>query len=192
MFLLIGILLPLQIFSQQTEDRVIKKVSWLNEPIKINKIKVADIEVESGKKFQGNNDWLHGLTVNVTNKSNKNICYIDIAFDFPRADEQPGFRDYLLWRGCKFSTDGQEIPEMSKPLKPGESIDIVLTDDDYVLNQNTLKKLGFPESIYLVEIRVQEIGFEGEKDTKWIIGQMFRRDPNNPGRWYPIKSENQY
>ena len=49
--LLATILLPLSVFTQQSHDRTIKKISWRNEPIKITQFKVDGAVVDFDKNF---------------------------------------------------------------------------------------------------------------------------------------------
>jgi hypothetical protein len=67
------VLLPLIGFAQESE-RVVERVPWRTEPIKILKLKTKNNEVEAGKKFSEADDWLVGLTVTVQNTSNKPIA----------------------------------------------------------------------------------------------------------------------
>jgi len=190
--LLAAILLPLSVFAQQSHDRTIKKISWRNEPIKITQIKVDGAVVDFDKNFQAKNDWLRSLTLSVSNTSDKAICYINIALDFPRTKgQQPPARDHLLWGRFRVLPDANELTENSKILKPGESIDLTFSDEEYRQTQDFLRQTNYSESIDLLEIIIDEIGFEGERDTLWISGQMMRRDPSNSRRWLPIRSENQ-
>ncbi len=192
MLLLAAVVLPASVFAQQAQDRIIKKHSWNNEPIKITKVKVEGVSIEFGEKIQAKDDWLRGLTVSVTNTSDKAVCFINIALDFPRTKSQePQTRECLIWGCTKDLPNAVESSKKIEPFKPGESIDIVLTDELYKGTQEFLRQTNYPESIDLVEIVVDEVGFEGEKDTLWISGQMMRRDPSNSRRWLPIHSENQ-
>ena len=188
--LLATVLSSASILAQQTQDRIIKYNSWRNEPIKITKVKIGDLPVEFGEKFQGENDWLRGLTFSVTNTSDKAVCYINIALDFPRAaSQEPMTRDRLLWSCRKNVKDSAKSSEKVEPLKPGESIDIVLSNEAYQETQDFLSQTNYPASISLLEVSVDEVGFVGEKDTLWIAGQMMRRDSNNPNRWLPMREK---
>ena len=188
--LLVTILLSISILAQQTQDRIIKYNSWRNEPIKITKVKISDVPVEFGEKFQGKNDWLRGLAFSVTNASDKDVCYINIALDFPRvASQEPMTRDRLLWDCRREVKDSAKSSEKVEPLKPGESIDIVLSNEAYRETQEFLSRTNYPASISLLEVSVDEVGFVGEKDTLWIAGQMMRRDPNSRNRWLPIREK---
>jgi hypothetical protein len=190
MFLLAVIFLPVSVLAQQTQDRIVKYNSWRNEPVKISTVKVGGSPVEFAEKFQSENDWLRGLTFSVINTSDKDICYINIALDFPRAtSKEPMTRERLLW-SCKTNTDGStKSSKKIKPLKPGESVDIVLSNEFYPETQEYLRRTNYPASINILEVSVDEVGFVGNKDVLWISGQMMRRDPNNSSRWLPMREK---
>src|SRR5437764_11139845 len=68
--LLALMLVPVWVFSQ-AQQRLIEKVSWRTEPIKIVRVTNKRSQIELGKKFSQEDDWLNGLTVTVKNDSNK-------------------------------------------------------------------------------------------------------------------------
>lgn len=140
MFLLAVIFLPVSILAQQTQDRIVKYNSWRNEPVKISTVKVGGSPVEFAEKFQAENNWLRGLTFSVVNTSDKDICYINIALDFPRAtNKEPMTRERLPW-SCKANTDGStKSSKKVEPLKPGENVDIVLSSEFYPETQDISK-----------------------------------------------------
>ncbi len=68
----------------QGQERVIDKISWRAEPIKVVKLKTKGKPIELGKKFSEEDDWLKGLTATVQNVSNKAIARIELDLAFPR------------------------------------------------------------------------------------------------------------
>jgi hypothetical protein len=169
--------------AQQSKGRVITITSLPSEPLRITGIRVRGTQIESGKEFQAGDEWLRGLAVSVTNVSNKPICFIDVALYFPREahDGRRPARDALM-----FACDpvNSKIPN---PLKPGKSMNLVITDGDYVAQGALLARNKYPATINRVEIGVYEIVFQGDKDRKWVKGQMMQQDPDHPGEWIPIK-----
>ncbi|HEX8289565.1 MAG TPA: hypothetical protein VF556_16395 [Pyrinomonadaceae bacterium] len=189
-FLLAVFLLPTSILAQQTQDRIIKYNSWRNEPVKITSVKVNSSLVEFGEIFQAEDDWLRGLTFSVINTSDREICHIDLALDFPRAtSNEPMTRERLLWN-CKTEAESSaKSSKKAKPLKPGESLEIVLSNEFYPKTQEYLRRTNNPTSINLLEVSVDEVSFVGDKNSLWISGQMMRRDPGNPNWLIPIREK---
>jgi hypothetical protein len=77
------VILPSIAFAQG-QDRLIDKMSWPKEPIKILKLRTKGKAIELGKKFAEEDDWLKGLTVTVENVSDKAIARIEINLAFPQ------------------------------------------------------------------------------------------------------------
>src|SRR5262245_10921648 len=71
----------------QPPQRVIEKESWQSEPIKVLKVRVRQGIIELGKKFDGGDDWLNGLTATIENTSDKAVARIVLRIDFPRPEQ---------------------------------------------------------------------------------------------------------
>ena len=70
----------------QKQERRIKKTTWRDEPIKIEKIRVRGFPVLD-EKVNADDDWLKALTVSVRNTSGRIIKYIEIDLVFPRPQD---------------------------------------------------------------------------------------------------------
>lgn len=168
------------IFGQQ-KDRTIEIYKWRNEPIKMS-VKVTGKEIKSKEKFVRNDDdWLSSLTVEVENISNQKIANIKIALDFP---DEPGLkgnpaRDYIAYGTSELS----ELNFSQPPLNPGEKA--VLKIEDYLSLRDFLDKVGHSKNLKEFRLSIDSVLFTD--DTKWIGGQIFRRDPDNPKIWRPEK-----
>ena len=169
--------------QQRTRPRVITVSTWPNEPVKIIVVKLRDGElIKPGVTFQAVDDWVRGLTLTVTNVSKKPVCFIHVQLHLPRRTEDDAgaaVNDALM-----FACDPVKIPK-PYPLMPGMSMDIVLTDSDYVAHEALLESNGYPHSVNDLELKVLEVQFFGTKNTKWSKGQMMRQDADRPGDWHP-------
>src|SRR4051812_28020349 len=67
----------------QNRQKVIEKAATLNSPIEITEIKIRQKSIEAGTNFDGDEDWLAALSLNVKNSSDKAIVYLTINFNFP-------------------------------------------------------------------------------------------------------------
>jgi uncharacterized surface protein with fasciclin (FAS1) repeats len=163
--------------------RVITMNSWPNEPVKIVAVKLRGGEqIKSGVAFQAVDDWVRGLTLTVTNVSQKPVCFIHVQLLLPRPPDDAGARpanDALMFV-CNPVTAVKP-----NPLMPGMSIDIMMRDSDFVAHEALLERYQYPPSIYNLELKVLEVEFFGMKDRKWSKGQMMRQDPNSPSEWHP-------
>lgn len=69
----------------QAPLRLVDKTTWRSEPITIQKLRTAGKEIQLGKRFSAEGEWLKGLTVTVQNVSSKAIARIELILAFPRA-----------------------------------------------------------------------------------------------------------
>lgn len=171
--------------SRQQQERIIKKHSWRNEPVKIAKLKIKGAGIELGQKFQADDDWFRNLTVSVKNTSDKTVVFIDLMLTFPAtADptQEQAASDHLIYGHYPPPPGESGTPHPDQPpLKPGDSATLILTD--YEGTRQFLDKVGKPKSIKEIEVSIGEIIFEN--GIKWSGGQLFRRDPNDPHSWLP-------
>jgi hypothetical protein len=164
--------------AAQNQERVIKKLSNVNEPVKIRIVKTKKGTTAIGKKFSDDDDWVKGLTLNLLNTSDKPITHIsvDVTFLRPENDvtsDEPPFAIFLTYSS-----------EQAKPLEPGESVEVSLADEEYPRIRRTLSKLSYPASIKEIELYITKVNFDD--GTAWHTGRMFRYDPQNPGKAVPI------
>lgn len=168
--------------TTQKQERTIKKYSWRNEPIKIDKLKVKGKHVGLGQNFLEDDDWLNGLTVSVKNVSGKTIVYIEMVLEFSRpegpAQGIPTI-NRLMYGQYPLLPGETDPPNSESPVTPGETVDIVLSDYDSL--QEVLRQTNYPPSIKQVEVSVDSVIFND--GTKWYKDKIFTRDPNNPNKW---------
>jgi hypothetical protein len=171
----------------RTQDRVIVKKSDFDPPVKIVVMKTRKGEIESGKPYHDNDDWLQGLTVRLENNSGKNLTYISVEVFLRRPDNQahevPGVWTLEYGENPFRHTTGEPIPPRVKPIEDGESFEITLSDHDFDRLKTFLRDTNYPE-LKRIEVRVSVIGFSD--GTAWT-GRMMRRDAGSPFGWSPIK-----
>src|ERR1700749_3731090 len=112
---------------RQKEERVIKKSSHRDEPIKIVKVKNKKGELPLGKKFQADDaEWLRGFTITVRNDSGKDITHIEFSLFFPHdanGATGPSSYTYLLMYGVSPSSEYYGESRRRRPdrvIKKGE------------------------------------------------------------------------
>jgi hypothetical protein len=137
--------------------------SLQNEPVKIVAVKLRGGEqIQPGVPFPAVDDWMRGLTLTVTNVSKKPVCFLHIQVHLPRPDDDSGtaINDALMLSCKRFS-----VPTPS-PLMPGSSLDLMLTDSDYIAHEALLERNGYPPSVSDVELKVLEVEFFENKGRK--------------------------
>ena len=55
-----------------------------NEPVRIRAVRVKGVKVSRRQKFLAEDDWLHGLSVTIMNRTGKNIVFAAVDVQFPR------------------------------------------------------------------------------------------------------------
>ncbi len=67
----------------QGRERVIEKAFTRNEVVEFSETKVSQKDVEPGKGFEADDEWLNTVFVKVRNISKKPIVFLEVGFDFP-------------------------------------------------------------------------------------------------------------
>ena len=170
--------LPLVVVPQGLQ-RLIDKTSWRSEPITIQKLRTSAKEIELGKRFSGESDWLKGLTVTVQNVSSKAIARIELNLAFPRpAGTSSQVTTYVVRMIYGLEPSDPSYTQTQKPVLPGESADVVLPDVNIPLIKIDLDSLGYPQGSSHAQIRVDSVTFlDG---TTWAGDEMLFPDPKSP------------
>ena len=69
-------------------------------------------------------------------------------------------------------------------MKPGEEVELSLTDERYSKLRGFLKNKSF-DTVASVKLFLEDVAFDD--DLMWMGGDLQKRDPNNPNTWIPIK-----
>jgi hypothetical protein len=167
----------------QNEDKILEKVKDYDPPVKIALVKSKIGVIETDKKIAASDDWLRGLTIRVRNESDKVVTSVLLSIQFPRPANQTKELDLVapIQYGRVPFAPPEDASPPAEPILPGQTKDITLTDEAYDSLRILLDNLNYPTTIKAVKIKVSVIGFQD--DTYWNIGTIFRRDPNNPGKW---------
>jgi len=168
----------------QTKERVLKQSSFPEEPMKVVSVKAKGKNIEVGKKFLEESDWLKSLTIKLKNLSNKPIVFFEVSLNFPAVEADPygpapGYAHDLPYGRNPFSQASEPLGQ--KPIMPNETVEITLTEEDQETIALSLVQLGFNTDISYVRMLLRTVVF-GD-DTMWRAGQILRSDPNEPGTW---------
>lgn len=178
---LTGVIIFMQVIAfAQGQERIIDKMSWRTEPIKILKLKTKGKAIELGKKFSEEDDWLKGLTVIVENISTKAIARIELDLTFPRQDGSTSPETAIYIVPMIYGQDPADVPasEVLKLILPGETVEVRLLEVNLPLIKEDLKKLGYPARTTHTQVRVNSVTFVD--GSEWAGDEMFYPDPKNP------------
>lgn len=176
------------VFWGQGRQKSITRHVEKNMPLRFDKVKAAGraLELKGGDEsqedFDANDDWMKGLAVTFKNTSDKNIVYFRLDLMFPETEGQEPMKAYhmIFGRRPKDSSDRDN----DKVLKPGEEVELALTDDDYSRMRAFLKKGSF-DTVSNVRLFLETVIFDD--DLMWNGGDLWRRNPNDPNNWLPIR-----
>lgn len=162
----------------QRGERAIMKSTNFNPPVSIKAVKTKGRSVPLDKKFTDEDDWLKGFAVLVRNDSDKTITHIGLRMGFSPVDGVEGGLGarWDLGYGANpfFYKSEADVPRSNVPsVLPGGEIELKLSDAELKDLKAFLKKVGFPETVHVVEIGVSTIGFAD--GTAWF-GKMLKRD----------------
>jgi len=150
-------------------------------PVEIVSIKLNDKEIRPGEKIKGNDEWLRGVSFTLKNISAQPIAYVNIGFKFPLPN---GFVVYSLPYGINLSLGdrGSSPPA----IQPGQSLDLVLTNESYKSFLYVLAQAGASSSFDTAAYYVDTVCFENQSEVIWQGGFLKRRHPTEIGRFDAI------
>lgn len=173
----------------QSKERLLRKSSDYNPPVKIVLAKQNKGPIKFGKKFQAGDDWLKGLAVALANHSGKSVTYVDIEILFVRPENQrlPPAVWHLEYGRSPLRTQFEDVASLLpvKPVLPGDIFEIRLDDSEFEQMQSFLISAQYRDGVDHVQLRANVIGF-GD-GTAWT-GRMIERDPGSPAGWRPKAS----
>jgi hypothetical protein len=85
------------------------------------------------------------------------------------------------------TADGRFPVGSARPVMPGESVELQLTDASYESLRAILREAKFPPNIKRIKVDVSMLGFSD--GTVWIAGGRYELDKNNPGRLIPLQKK---
>jgi len=177
------LLLPVFILACQTiafsqSQRVVDKLSWQSEPVKFQKIKANGTDVELGKKFNSEKDWLNGFTVNVKNTSNKAIARIEINLAFPRATNAgPDVPTYVVPMVYGLDPSDADFATQAMVL-PGGVVDVKLQQANIPAIKQDLATLKYAEDVTHVRLTLRSVTFSD--GSMWAADEILFPDPADP------------
>jgi hypothetical protein len=184
---------------QQSDEKVIDRKEFNNEPFTLNDLSVKNTKISPGQKLSMRSlidgggtaeNWLEALEFTINNTYDKQITYLNFDIMFPETGVDRPMMVYQMDRGIHPTAFGDNLRYgASLALNPGESFTFKLTDEKLKTIREFLELGGFQlANLNQATIRIDTIYFADE--TKWSQGNMYRLLPGEkpaPGR--PAKYE---
>jgi hypothetical protein len=165
--------------SPQCGRTVVRK-PWRVEPVKVAAVKNKKKEnIEIGKSFDDDDDWLDGFTVTIANNYDKTVTAMTISMVFRRdlGDTRPPFA-WNLHFGPRSNSPEYNYRDLNKVIRVGKAVDLQLSAEDYKLLNRGLEQTAYPNSIKRVELTIREVGFED--GSMLYSGTFYLQDPAYP------------
>ena len=176
---------------KQEGDAVLVRGDDFDPPVKLTLIKSRVGVIEPGKKFPADEAWFKGLTIRVRNDSEKPVTHISLRIRFLRPEGQENELDFvepLNYGESPIPFPNGHVPfNPVKPIMPGESIELKLSDEDYDEIRVLLKNSKYPPSIKKLKVTVSMLGFND--GTIWMGGKRYELDRDSPGKLIPLKKK---
>jgi hypothetical protein len=162
------------------EKKVVRKENDPTSPVEIGQLKHKGKPVNFNRAFDADagDDWLKDLSVEVKNVSDRPIIYLKIELNFPSDDSEDRALVTYLEYG-KQPTEGDAAAPDFKPLRPGETITLSVPEWVPGAVRRSLQKEGSGSALKLNRVKVYANQAWFDKDTMWMLGTTFRRDPAN-------------
>lgn len=186
--LLVGVLACVTGLARQSGQRVINQASvepGLQSPVEVISVSVRGGAVEPGRPFPAGDDWLAGFTLRVKNVSDRPVSVVDVRLRFPTPAGHK--RKHvsllgLLTYGCRAGYGCHpDASGSAGAIMPGETRDMVLTDEAHKRLGANLAQLGVPTPVEAAEYEIDSVFFDA--DTLWSRGNVLKRDPAEPNKY---------
>ena len=176
--------------NSQQPGRIVTKRPWRGlEPVRIVAVKTKNKEdIEIGRVFDEDDDWLDGFTVTVANNYDKTITAMAIHMVFRReaGDTRPPLGMDLHFGPSPIAREYVHR-NPNKVVKIGKTADLRLSSENYKSLKRGFEQTGYPSSIKRVELVITEVGFED--GSVFDSGSFYLQDPaspNDPTRKIPV------
>ena len=172
---------PFRVSASPQQDRTVTRKPWRVEPVKVVAVKNRkNANIEIGKAFVDDDDWLDGFTITVINNSDKTVTAVAVEMIFRRdpGDTRPPVAEELHFGPSPMRPE-YNLRDPSKVINVGQTGDLQLSPYNYKMMRDLLQQKGYSNSISRVELVIREVGFED--GSMLYSGTFYLQDPAHPG-----------
>ncbi len=167
------------------DNRKQVSVSWgFGLPIQITGLVVGSRNVAIDERFSGEGDWLSEMSLKIQNKSGKPLKALVGSMMFPETRGNGGMRSSSFRYGPNPAIKRPTLMDSDPLISPDESFAVKIFREQpgtMFLLKDYPGLVGITRAV----IGIDYIDFED--GTRWSGGQLHKPDPENPGRWIPVK-----
>jgi hypothetical protein len=163
--------------QDNARKKVVRKIPDPTAPVEITKLKLKGKPINFDRAFDAEDDWIKGLSVDVKNVSDREIVYLKIELNFPADDSEERFYVTYLEHGRQPAEGSDTAAPTIKPIRPGETITLAVPEGVPEAVRRSLRKEGSGNALKLNRIKLYANQAWFDKDTMWMLGTTFVRDP---------------
>jgi hypothetical protein len=177
---------------QQSDEKVIERDLYPNEPVEIDNLAVKNVKIALHQKFSAKSvaeqgggqeeDWLENLEFTIKNKSDKRVTYLSISLRFPlfgNPDTSVGMFYHFVF-GIDLRASGQAAT-YAEPfsLDAGASHTVRLSDKGLKEIKGRLAMSKNPlADVNTVFLRISIVGYED--GLQWQLGKYLLPEKQQP------------
>ena len=170
---------------QQDQRKSLEQAFSSNPIVRVTKLKVGPNIRQFKEEFDESDDWLKRLVLEIESMATKPITYLEVNLNFPETKASGNLMSYPIAVGINPNPNPKGSPTATRALRlmPGEKLAITL-DDDYDRLERFIRIRHPMNQIHKAQVEVSFIVFDD--GTAWIVGDYFRRDPNDPRHYINV------
>ncbi len=174
---------------RQSDEKVIEKKEFPNEPFQFANLKVKNTRVDLKKKFSFSSlakqaggeaaDWIENLQFSIKNLTPKRMTYISVELDFP---ETINNGPMMVYNQLGIGIHPKALANSSKSESPlalesGDTFNFTLSPHHLNIIKDFLASRNFQlVDLNQVVIRIEYVIFDD--GMKWSQGEYYRLNPN--------------
>jgi hypothetical protein len=150
-----------------------------NEPVEFASLKVKGRAAGLGEKFEGEGDWLRGVTLSIRNRADQPIVWARLDLTFPETAATGPVMLHQIFLGSR--------PDLPQPpgvaplrLMPKETLEVPLAAEYEQIKTLIELRHASVELVRQLDLHLGEVLYED--GTLWSGGQLFKRNPDPGGQ----------
>lgn len=173
-------------FLPQSKHKTVDEVADPKEPIQNLGIKVAGRHVKLSEEFDNGDDWLKDVVLEIKNKSNKTIVYIEMDLAFFETQATGTVMLFPLRKGQRPWQPGDaRFPALR--LEPGGVTELPISGSTFDSLKKFLAHRHSLDGLKKATLRLETVVFDDR--MAWAGGSFRCADQNRPGSYYPVSVE---
>lgn len=171
--------------TAQNKKRNVENGEYQHTPLHIQKMKIRGKEVDLGKDFDEEDDWLKTLSFQLMNISSKPIIYISAYIEFTETRDTRSTLAHRIVFGSRPDPSLSTSNDKSLLLIPGDVTTYSMSEKSFANIEGLLGTRGYTVAkIHRFRIRIDEVYFLDQ--TRWAIGHDYEPDPSTPGGYRKV------